>query len=128
MNALKVASLATLVMRLRAATGMPVLVSKGVLEPLSEQHRQWYVERFEKDCSGYRSSLLFDPIEVDPKYSGLIDAIRHEARNKLDAGDLGDGRRGRSGRMWGWMKNELYVRHNIVWRTPLEMSPWIALD
>ncbi|MFZ6758284.1 hypothetical protein ACO0K9_13825 [Undibacterium sp. Ji50W] len=123
----KDASLATLVMRLRAATEMQVLVCKTVLEPLSDQHRQWYVEKFEGDSSWSGSSLLFDPIEVDPKYSELIEAIRHEAKNKLNAGELGDGRRGRSGRMWSWMKNELYARHKIIWRTPLEMSPPIAL-
>lgn len=121
-------SLATLVMRLRAVTGIQVLVCKTVLEPLSDQHRQWYVKRFEDGTSSTGTSLLFDPIEVDPEYSGLIEAIRLEARNKLDTGELGDGRRGRSGRMWGWMKNELYARHNITWLTPWEMTPWIAID
>ena len=115
-------------MRLRAATGISVLESKAVLEPLSEQHRLLYVERFERGAPWFYTSLLFDPIEVDPEYSDLIEAIRLEARNKLDAGELGDAQRGRTARMWGWMKQELKARHNITWRTPWEMSPWIALD
>lgn len=114
-------------MRLRAVTGIQVLVCKTVLEPLSDQHRQWYVERFEEGSPWFGSSLLIDPIEVDPQYSGLIEAIRLEARNKLDARELGDGRRGRAGRMWGWMKEELKARHNIDWRTPIEMSPPTSL-
>ena len=128
MNNPNESSLATLVMRLRAVTGIQVLVCKTVLEPLSDQHRQRYVKRFEEGLSWFGSSILIDPIEVDPEYAGLIEVIRLEARNKLDAGELGDGRRGRSARMWGWMKNELYTRHNITWRTPWEMTPWIAID
>ena len=121
-------SLATLVMRLRAVTGIPVLVCKAVLEPLSDQHRLRYVERFERGAPWFYASLLFDPIEVDPQYSGLIEDIRLEAENKLDAGEPGDAQRGQSSRMWGWMQDELYKRHNITWRTPWEMSPWIAID
>lgn len=121
-------SLAMLAMRLRAVTGVPVLVCKRLLEPLSYQHRKWYVEKFERDHPGVAASLLFDPIEIDPKYSARIEGIRSEAKTKLDTGELGDGKRGRSGRMWGWMRDELKTRHNIIWRTPLDMSPWIALD
>lgn len=124
MNELSSESLAAMAMRLRAATQIPPLRCKEVLAPLSEEIRRRYVERFEANPS----SLLVDPIEVQPEYQDQIAEIRREAERLLELGTLGEGRRGRSGRMWGWMKAELEARHQIKWRTPIEMSPHIALD
>ena len=124
MNATDTENLAALAMRLRHSTEMTPVLCMDVLRPLSPELRRLYVEYFEANPS----SLLHDPIEFDPRFERIINAVGLEAKRKLEAGELGDGRRGRSIRMWGWMKEELAQRYKITWRTPLEMTPGVALD
>lgn len=117
--------LAALAMRLRQATEQTPVVCADLLRPLSAEMRLRYVERFESSAARL---LLCDPLEVDPQFGPIIAAIGFEAKELLESGALGDGRRGRSGRMWGWMQRELLQRHGIEWKTPLEMTPGVALD
>lgn len=119
------AGLASLAMRLRHVTEQTPVVCAEVLRPLTPEMRLRYVERFESS-PGYL--LLCDPIEVDPRFNTIIAKIEAEAQELLESGGLGDGRRGRAGRIWGWMKRELLRRHGIIWRTPLEMTPGVVLD
>jgi hypothetical protein len=118
-------TLQQLAMRLREATSQTPLRCKEVLEPLSSQLRLAYVEHFEARPG---SSLLIDPIELHPEFAELVAEVKREAQQLLDDGQLGTGVRGRAGRMWGWMKRTLAERHHLDWRTPLEMTPGIALD
>lgn len=118
-------TLQQLAMRLRAVTDKTPLRCKEVLEPLGEELRIAYVEHFEAMPG---SALLIDPIELQPEFSEVIAAVAREAKQKLSSGELGTGLRGRSGRMWGWMKSTLRERHQIEWRTPSEMTPDVVLD
>lgn len=117
--------LAVLAMRLRQATEQTPVVCADLLRPLSAEMRLRYVERFEASPG---CLLLCDPVEVDPQFETIIAGVGIEAKELLESGGLGDGRRGRSGRMWGWMQRELMSRHGIAWKTPLEMTPGVALD
>lgn len=117
-------SLALLAMRLRAVTGCTPIHCRQVLEPLSDEARHRYVQHFESNPS----HLLLDPIELDPQFREAFATVAREAKQKLVAGELGVGLRGRGGRMWGWMKGELMVRYGVAWRTPAEMTPSVVLD
>ena len=117
--------LASLAMRLRQVTEQTPVVCADLLLPLSYEMRLRYVERFESSPSYL---LLCDPIEVDPRFEAIIAAVEAEAKELLESGGLGDGRRGRAGRMWGWMQRELLSRHGIAWKTPIEMTPGVVLD
>jgi hypothetical protein len=117
-------SIAELAMRLRKATGKTPLQCEEFIRCMNPRLRLTYVEAFEKSPS----SLLRDPLEFDPEYSSIIEAVKSEARVKLDSGEFGVSVRGRSIRMWGWVKEQLKDRFGIVWLAPYEINPDVVID
>ncbi|MES2039827.1 MAG: hypothetical protein V4495_18575 [Pseudomonadota bacterium] len=116
-------SLASLSRRLRAVTEKPALACKLFLTPLSHDERLTYVEYFEANGGG----LFIDPIELNPTVRPLIMQLRAEADVLRGQGKFGRGM-GSGGRLLGWIKDQLFQRHGIVWRTNREMNPECAFD
>lgn len=125
---------ATLIMRFRQATCLPVLLSKQVLEQFPPDERIQYVEMAE--LNGGR---LHDPIEDEPTFQELFKSIRQEANLEVEqwyqeeiaeleqqsptVAKLFHNRRWLLHRYWDTVQRLFWERHQIKWQTPAQMNP-----
>src|SRR5437764_1138890 len=119
---------AALVMRLRRATGMPVLDCKHFLEQFPPADRGRYVEMAEAN-----RGRLHDPLEDDPTLGPIIRAVEREvalevekehrkriAELEMTSPALAEMLRcgcGLSHRVWHLMKQRLRERYGVEWRS-----------
>lgn len=123
----------------RKATGMPWLACKEYIGSLSPSDRSKLLTAVE-----YQTGQLHDPIEDDEEIRPLFLAICDEAVQytedwhqqrlaKLEETSPAVAELMRSGRglchvRWSKIKVLMKDRHNIDWRMPSEMNPWIWFD
>lgn len=129
-----------LVMRLRKATGLPVLAAKRRLEQLNPEQQLSCIAAAENRPSG----ILRDPLENDEAVGPIIrdvmalvaEHVRHEHEQRIEelrrtdptmARFLSIGR-GMCHRIWRETKLLLKSEHGIEWRSPAELNPDTMFD
>jgi len=131
---------ADLVMRLRRATGLPVMVCKDYLRTVDPDLLQRILMAYEDGSVG--SSYLRDPIEFDPRYAHAFAEAEVETQREVAAQieeqrqDLRE--RGlehleyllkRTGHLhWNTKQRILKEQFDIDWKTPSEMNSRIYFD
>lgn len=131
---------AELVVRFRNATVMSVLQSKQFLAQFSSTQQIRYVEIAEQYCG----EEIHDPIEDDPAIRPLYELVCEDARQEVEAwyqqklesleqrspevAELFRSKRGLSHQYWSRVKQLLWERYQIEWRSPAEMNPWSIFD
>jgi hypothetical protein len=136
---------AELVMRFRQATLWSVLNSKRFLAQFSLTQQIQWVDLAEKIAiERTNEAFLRDPIEDDPAIRPLFESVCKEVGQEVDAwhqqrieeleqstpavADLFRSKRGLYHRHWARIKQILWERHHIEWRSPGEMNPWVTFD
>ena len=133
---------ADLIMRLRRATGLPVLAAKRLLLNHDAADRLAYVITTENQTP--QSGMARDPQEEDetlgPIIHATLDAVtdrvireydEHIAKMRQDSPDVAhflSNRRGICHRIWHDAKKQLINEHGIDWRTPAELNPSTIFD
>ena len=133
---------AKLVMRLRRATGLPVLAAKRALLDCDVADRLEYVIATEN--RPLRNGNARDPQEDDellgPIIRATLDSVtkrvireydKHIARMREDSPVMADflsPRRGICHRIWRETKQQLVEDHGIDWLTPAEVNPGTVFD
>ena len=129
-----------LVMRLRRATGLPVLVAKRQLEKFTPEEQLACIVTAENRSTGIRR----DPLEADEAIGPIIrdvmttvvESVRHEHERRIEemrktdptmANFLSTGR-GMCHRIWSETKLQLKSEHGIEWRSPAELNPDTMFD
>jgi hypothetical protein len=129
------------VAHLRRLTGLPWMECKRFLESLPQSERERHLAAAAEAKPGV---ILRDPIEDDPNIRPTFLAICEEvAKEVLEfhqqriteleqqspaVADLFRGGRGLCHRIWHRIKELLWERHGIEWRSPREMNPWTVFD
>ena len=73
------------------------------------------------------SSVWYDAVEDDPRYSKIFAEIDSEVRRMLASEPL-IGHRGSIHTIWSTKKSLLKNKYGINWRTPAELNPHIMFD
>jgi hypothetical protein len=136
---------AELVMRFRQATFWSVLDSKRFLAKFSLAQQIQCIELAEKVATELiDGNFLRDPIEDDPAIRPLFESVCEEVKQEVDAwhqqriaeleqsapavAELFRSKRGLYHRHWARVKQLLWERYHIEWRSPGEMNPWVTFD
>ena len=133
---------ANLIMRLRRATGLPVLDAKRVLMEHDADDRLAFVTATENQPR--TSGMARDPQEDDdvlgPIIHATLDAVTERVVNEYDEhiaemrkatpamADFLSNRRGICHRIWAETKKHLNDEHGVEWRTPAEINPGTIFD
>ena len=131
---------ADLVMRFQRATVLTVRQTKQFLAQFSSTQQIQYVEMAERYCE----QEIHDPVEDDPTIRPLYELVCEAAKQEVEAwhqqqieeleqqspevAELLRSKRGLSHRYWARVKQLLWERHQIEWRSPAEMNPWMIFD
>ena len=133
---------AELVMRLRRATGLPVLDARRTLLERDIEDRLPFVIAAENHSP--TDGMARDPQEDDeilgPIIHGTLDSVAERVINEYDENiaemretepqmaDFLSNRRGICHRIWAKTKTQLKNQHGIEWRTPAEVNPGTIFD
>ena len=133
---------AELIMRLRRATGLPVMDAKRELLNHDAADRLEFVIATENYSP--QAGMARDPQEDDetlgPIIHATLDAVAQRATQEYDVriakmrdtspemADFLSSRRGICHRIWHDAKKELIEEHGIDWRTPQELNPGTVFD
>jgi hypothetical protein len=133
---------AELVMRIRRATGLPVMQCKRFLDGLPPEERLRTAEAAE--ASAAQGGILRDPLEDDPEFRAIFQAVCEEARREVitshrqaiaelertnpPAAELFHSGRGLCQLIWDATKRLLRERYGIEWRSPADMNPFTRFD
>jgi hypothetical protein len=131
---------ADLVMKFRAVTGSPVGEAQKFLSQFSPEQQVDYVDAAEQ----YHGKNLYDPVEDDVVIGPLFAAICEEVQQEIELwqqqqyeelavrspeiAELVSSRRGLIHRYWSRVKELMWERHLIAWKSPAEMNPWSVFD
>jgi hypothetical protein len=130
---------ADLVMRFRAVTGCPVTEAQQFLSLFPSERQVDYVNAAER----YHGKDLHDPVEDDVLIGPLFTSICKEVQREIEAWQQGQKEladrspevaellvsgRGLIHRYWSRVKELMWERHGIVWKSPAEMNPWSVFD
>jgi hypothetical protein len=131
---------ANLVIRFQRATVLSVLQSRQFLAQFSSNQQVQCVEIAEQ----HRGKEIYDPVEDDPSVRPLYESVCEAAKQEVEAwhqqqieklerrspevAELFRSKRGLSHRYWARVKQLLWERHQIEWRSPAEMNPWRIFD
>jgi hypothetical protein len=72
--------------------------------------------------------IKHDPIEDDPAYHTILEAADKVEHDEFNARNPGPAKLGNVHGIWAIKKRILKDKHGIVWRTPAELNPRMALD
>jgi hypothetical protein len=117
-------SFAQLVMRLRRRTGLGVLMCKEALERVAPEHRERYILWHETNHQG----LFHDPIETDPDFASVMEAVDKEAAAQVEAmvreteGNTGIPLEPTRYNYWHFKRRLLKKRYGIDWKSPAELT------
>jgi len=132
---------ASLVMRFRRVTTLSVLQSRQFLTQFFPTQQVQLVQVAEQY---YGEEILHDPIEDDsairPFYESACNVAAQQVevwhQQKLEepkqrSPEFSEplySKRGLSHRYWAKVKQLLWEQHQIEWKSPAEMNPWIIFD
>jgi hypothetical protein len=130
---------AELVMRFRAVTGYPVIKAQQFLSQFPLERQIDYI-----DAAGrYHGRDLHDPVEDDALTGPLFTLICEEVHQELatwqqgqeelldhspEVAELLASRRGLIHRYWSRVKELMWKRYGVTWKSPAEMNPWSVFD
>ena len=131
---------ASLVIRLRKQTGLPLMECKHFLERFTPEERIRLVELRESQTD----TFVHDPIEDNPSIRSLFEAVRAEVNGVVTeehrkriaeleessptVESLFRGGRGLCHREWQLTKKLMKERHGIEWQSPADLNPWVIFD
>jgi hypothetical protein len=127
---------ADLVMRFRAVTGCPVTEAQQFLSLFPPERQVDYIDAAER----YHGKDLHDPVEDDALIGPLFTSICEEVHQEIEAWqeELADrspeiteflaSRRSLIYRYWSRVKELMWERHGVAWKSPAEMNPWSVFD
>lgn len=131
---------ANLIMRFKQATVFSIFQSKQFLAQFDSAQQIYYVEMAEKYCG----KEIYDPVEDDPAVRPLYQLACEDAWQEVEAwhqqmmaeleqrspelAKLFHSKRGLTHRYWAKIKQLLWERYQIEWRSPAEMNPWASFD
>ena len=78
--------------------------------------------------SYYNDGIEVDPIEYTKKYKEVEDSVLKEAEENLLKEGLKSDVMGYCHSLWPEMKKIFKEKHNIDWKTPIEMNPYTTFD